>query len=171
MSILKPIFANWKLLILNFDGTIFVSKLTITFLMKEIDQLNEFCANSMIGVLGIIFTDIQNESIQATMPVNGKTCQPNGFLHGGASLALAESLAGAGSYLLIDRERFNAFGLQVSGNHISSVKQGILKGNAQLIHKGKTTHVWEVKISDENDKLISVVRVTNIITEKKEKEN
>jgi len=125
----------------------------------------------MIGVLGIVFTNVKEESIHATMPVTSLTCQPNGWLHGGASLAFAESLAGAGSYLLIDRDRFNAFGLQVSGNHISSVNSGVLNGDAQLIHKGKTTHVWEIKISGENDKLISVVRVTNIITEKKEKEN
>jgi uncharacterized protein (TIGR00369 family) len=135
--------------------------------MKEIDQLNDFCANSMIGVLGIVFTKFKINSIHATMPVNNKTCQPNGILHGGASLAFAESLAGAGSYLLIDREKYNAFGMQVSGNHISSVDKGELIGDAQLIHKGKTTHIWEVKISDDNNKLISVVRVTNIITEKK----
>lgn len=138
--------------------------------MKEIDELNEFCANSMIGVLGINFTNIQPNSIHATMPVNINTSQPNGWLHGGASLAFAESLAGAGSYLLVDRDRFNVFGLQVSGNHISSVNEGILNGDAKLIHKGKTTHVWEVEISNDN-KLISLVRVTNIIADKKKKEN
>ena len=137
--------------------------------MTETEELNDFCTHSMIGILGIVFTNIQTESIHATMPVNSKTCQPNGWLHGGASLAFAESLAGAGSYLLIDREQFNVFGLQVSGNHISTVNKGIVKGDAQLVHKGKTTHVWEVKISGDNDKLISLVRVTNIITEKKEK--
>jgi len=139
--------------------------------MNEIEELNDFCTNSMIGVLGIVFTDIQTDSIHATMPVTSKTRQPNGWLHGGASLAFAESLAGAGSYLLIDRDQYNVFGLQVSGNHISSVNQGMLNGDAQLIHKGKTTHVWEVKISDDNHKLISIVRVTNIITDKKKKEN
>lgn len=139
--------------------------------MKEIEELNDFCVHSMIGNMGIIFTNIQTDSIHATMPVNSKTCQPNGWLHGGASLAFAESLAGAGSYLLIDRDRFNVFGLQISGNHISSVDKGILNGDAQLIHKGKTTHVWEVKICDENQKLISLVRVTNIVTDKKKKEN
>jgi len=139
--------------------------------MKEIDQLNDFCANSMIGVLGIVFTKFKINSIHATMPVNSKTCQPNGWLHGGASLAFAESLAGAGSFLIIDREKYNVFGMQVSGNHISSINNGSLNGDAQLIHKGKTTHIWEVKITGENDKLISVVRVTNIITDKKKEEN
>lgn len=139
--------------------------------MNEAEALNEFCAQSMIGLLGITFTDVQPDSIRATMPVNSKTCQPNGWLHGGASLALAESMAGAGSYLLVDREQFNVLGLQVSGNHVSSINKGILQANAQLIHKGKTTHVWDVKITDENHKLISTVRVTNIITDKKRKED
>ena len=139
--------------------------------MDEIKALNEFCAQSMIGLLGITFTKVSSGSICATMPVNSKTSQPNGFLHGGASLALAESLAGAGSYLIVDREKFNVFGLQVSGNHVSSTNEGILLAEAQIIHKGKTTHVWEVKITDESDKLISVVRVTNIVAEKKKEEN
>ena len=139
--------------------------------MNEAETLNEFCAQSMIGLLGITFTDVQPDSIRATMPVNSKTCQPNGWLHGGASLALAESMAGAGSYLLVDREQFNVLGLQVSGNHISSINKGILQANARLIHKGKTTHVWDVKITDENHKLISTVRVTNIITDKTRKED
>jgi len=139
--------------------------------MNEIEELNDLCAHSMIGGLGIVFTNVKKDRIHATMPVSSKTSQPNGYLHGGASLAFAESMAGAGSYLLIDRDRFNVFGLQVSGNHISSVKQGMLNGDAELMHKGKTTHIWEVKISDEEHKLISVVRVTNIITDKKKKEN
>ena len=138
--------------------------------MNEAEALNEFCTQSMIGLLGITFTDVQPDCIRATMPVNSKTCQPNGFLHGGASLALAESLAGAGSYLIVDREKYNVFGLQISGNHISSVDKGILQAEAQIIHKGRTTHVWEVKITDENHKLISTVRVTNIITDKKKEE-
>lgn len=137
--------------------------------MDEIKALNEYCEHSMIGLLGIEFTGIMPDRIRATMPVNERTCQPNGFLHGGASLALAESLAGAGSYLLVDREKYNVLGLQVSGNHVSSVQNGILYAVAKLIHKGKTTHIWDVKITGENAKLISAVRVTNIIAEKKKR--
>jgi len=137
--------------------------------MNDLDELNKFCADSMIGYLGINFSEINPTNIKASMPVGSKTSQPNGFLHGGASLVLAESLAGAGSYLLVDREQYNVFGLQVSGNHISTTKEGILYADAQLIHKGKTTHVWEVRIIDEKDKLISVVRVTNVVTERKKK--
>jgi hypothetical protein len=134
--------------------------------MNEVEALNEFCTHSMIGLLGITFTGIHPESIQATMPVDNKTCQPNGWLHGGASLALAESMAGAGSYLLVDRDKFNVLGLQISGNHVSSVDNGMVYADGQLVHKGKTTHIWEVKIKDKEGKLISMVRVTNIITEK-----
>ena len=140
------------------------------FIMEEIKALNEFCAQSMIGLLGITFTSVTSNNIYATMPVSRNTSQPNGFLHGGASLALAESVAGAGSYLLVDREKFNVFGLQISGNHISSVNKGSVQANAHLIHKGKTTHVWEVKITGDDHKLISVVRVTNIIAEKRKEE-
>ncbi len=139
--------------------------------MDELKALNEFCAQSMIGFLGITFTKVSSNCICATMPVNSKTSQPNGFLHGGASLALAESLAGAGSYLMVDRDQYNVFGLQISGNHVSSITKGNLQAEAQIIHKGKTTHVWDVKITDENHKLISVVRVTNIVAEKKKEEN
>ncbi len=138
--------------------------------MDQIKELNEFCATSMIGLLGITFTKVTPKSIHATMPVDSKTSQPNGFLHGGASLALAESLAGAGSYLLVDREKFDVLGLQVSGNHVSSVNNGIISAYAELIHEGQTTHVWDVKITGDNHKLISAVRVTNIIAEKKKKE-
>ncbi|MEZ5104558.1 MAG: PaaI family thioesterase [Draconibacterium sp.] len=139
--------------------------------MDEIKALNEFCAPSMIGLLGITFIGATHNSIQATMPVNVNTMQPTGVLHGGASLALAETIAGAGSYLLIDKEKFNVFGIQISGNHISTVEKGTLFANALLIHKGKTTHVWDVKITDGDNKLISTVRVTNIVTAKKRKES
>lgn len=139
--------------------------------MNELQALNEYCSKSMIGLLGITFTQISTNTISATMQVNDKTSQPNGFLHGGASLALAESLAGAGSYLMVDRDKFNVFGLQISGNHLSSIKEGDLLAKAEIIHKGKTTHIWEVRITDKNDKLISVVRVTNIVAEKKNEEN
>ncbi|WP_167618714.1 PaaI family thioesterase [Maribellus sediminis] len=139
--------------------------------MDEIKALNEFCAQSMIGLLGITFTAATSNSIQATMPVSNKTTQPNGFLHGGASLALAETLAGAGSYILVDREKFNVFGMQISGNHVSTVTKGVLTANARLIHQGKTTHIWDVKITADNNKLISTVRVTNMVVEKKKEEN
>ncbi|WP_340113000.1 PaaI family thioesterase [Maribellus mangrovi] len=139
--------------------------------MDEIQALNEYCAQSMIGLLGIKFTEASSTSIVATMPVHLKTSQPNGFLHGGASLTLAETLAGAGSYLLVDREKYHVFGMQISGNHVSTVTDGILRAKAELIHQGKTTHIWDVKITAENNKLISTVRVTNMIVEIKKQEN
>jgi 1,4-dihydroxy-2-naphthoyl-CoA hydrolase len=148
-----------------------VSGTNIEKQMDEIKAMNEFCDQSMIGFLGIKFTSINSTQIQATMPVNEKTRQPNGFLHGGASLALAESLAGAGSYLIVDRENYNVFGMQISGNHVSTATEGILNARAELIHQGTTTHIWDIKITGENNKLISTVRVTNMVVKKKKQEN
>ena len=133
--------------------------------------MNDLIFKTIPFNMGITFTAATSKSIQATMSVSNKTSQPNGFLHGGASLALAETLAGAGSYMLIDREKFNAFGMQISGNHVSTVTEGVLTANAELIHQGKTTHIWDVKITADNDKLISTVRVTNMIVEIKKEEN
>jgi len=131
-----------------------------------IHKLNSFCKDSFISFLGIEFMDYGNEFIEARMPVNDKL-QPMGFLHGGASLALAETIASAGSYLLVDPEKYDVFGLQVSGNHISTISEGILLARAEIIHKGRTTHVWDVKIKGDNGKLISVTRVTIMVVKKK----
>jgi 1,4-dihydroxy-2-naphthoyl-CoA hydrolase len=100
------------------------------------------------------------------MPVNQKKHQPTGILHGGASLAMAETVAGAGSVLLIDESKYNVLGLQVNGNHIGTVSEGHIFARAEIVHLGQSTHVWDVKITDDEDKLISVIRVTNIIKEK-----
>lgn len=101
------------------------------------------------------------------MPVNSKTHQPLGYLHGGASLALAETVGTAGSLFNIDTEKYLAFGMNVSGSHIASIREGVVIATAIIVHRGKTSHVWEVEIKDESGKLISVVRVTNAIVEKK----
>lgn len=101
------------------------------------------------------------------MPVNSNTLQPLGYLHGGASLALAETVGSAGSLFSIDTNKYIAFGMNVSGNHVSSIREGLLTATATIIHRGKTSHVWDVEIKNEEGKLISVVRVTNAIVEKK----
>lgn len=103
------------------------------------------------------------------MPVNQNTHQPLGFLHGGASLALAETVGTAGSLFNLDTEKYLAFGMSVNGNHVASIKEGVVTATATAVHKGKTTHVWDVEIKDQDGKLISVARVTNAIVEKKGK--
>lgn len=131
-----------------------------------IEKLNTLCNGTFISFLGIEFTRSGSDFVEATMPVDNKL-QPMGLLHGGASLALAETIASGGSYLLVDPEKYDVLGLQVSGNHLSTVNKGTLFARAEIIHRGKTTHVWDVKIRDENNKLISITRVTMMIIRKK----
>jgi uncharacterized protein (TIGR00369 family) len=131
-----------------------------------IEALNDLCKGTFISFLGIQFIDFGEDYIEARMPVDNKL-QPMGLLHGGASLALAETIASGGSYLLVDPEEYDVLGLQVSGNHISTVTNGTLYARADIIHRGKTTHIWDVKIKGDNGKLISVTRVTMMIVKKK----
>jgi 1,4-dihydroxy-2-naphthoyl-CoA hydrolase len=131
-----------------------------------IDKLNNLCRGTFISFLGIEFLDYGEDYIEASMPVDDKL-QPMGLLHGGASLALAETIASGGSYLLVDPEKYDVLGLQVSGNHLSSVSSGMLHARAELLHRGKSTHVWDVKIKGDHGKLISVTRVTMMLVKKK----
>ncbi len=131
-----------------------------------IKKLNDLCQGTFISFLGIEFLDYGKDFVEARMPVDNKL-QPMGLLHGGASLALAETIASGGSYLMVDPEKYEVFGLQVSGNHISTVSDGTLYARAEIIHQGKSTHVWDVKIKGDNGKLISVTRVTMMIVKKK----
>lgn len=131
-----------------------------------IEKLNNICKGTFISFLGIEFLECGKDFIEARMPIDNKL-QPMGLLHGGASLALAETIASGGSYMLVDPEKYDVLGLQVSGNHISSVNKGLLLARAEIIHKGKTTHVWDVKIKSDSGKLISVTRVTMMVVKKK----
>lgn len=131
-----------------------------------IDKLNDICKGTFISFLGIEFLEHGENFIEARMPIDNKL-QPMGLLHGGASLALAETIASGGSYLLVDREKYDVVGLQVSGSHITPVSEGLLYARAEIIHRGKKTHVWDVKIKSETDKLISVARVTMMVLKRK----
>jgi len=130
-----------------------------------IKQLNHLCKGTFISFLGIEFLHSGDDFIEASMPVDNKL-QPMGLLHGGASLAFAETIASGGSYLQVDPEKYDVFGLQVSGNHLSTISKGMLYARAEIIHKGHSTHVWDVKIRSENGKLISVTRVTIMVVKK-----
>lgn len=131
-----------------------------------IEKLNNLCKGTFISFLGIEFLDYGDDFVEARMPVENKL-QPIGLLHGGASLALAETLASGGSYLLVDPQKYDVLGLQISGNHLSTVSEGNLFARADIIHRGKATHVWDVKIKSDTGKLISVTRVTLMIVKKK----
>ncbi len=132
---------------------------------QMIEQINEYVKNTMIDYLDIKFTNIGNDFIEATMPVEAKTFNPAKILHGGAMMALAESVGSALSYLFIDRETQDIRGVEINGNHVRSTSSGKVTARATLIHKGKQTHVAEIKITDENNNLLNVSRMTNIIIE------
>jgi uncharacterized protein (TIGR00369 family) len=130
-----------------------------------IKQLNHLCKGTFVSFLGIEFLNYGDDFIEACMPVDNKL-QPMGLLHGGASLAFAETIASGGSYLLVDPEKYDVFGLQVSGNHISTISEGMLYARAEIIHRGRSTQVWDVKIRSEHGKLISVTRVMIMVVKK-----
>lgn len=134
--------------------------------MMDLETINKLCENTLIAHLGIEFTAVTTTSLSARMEVCHKTIQPMGYLHGGASLALAETVGSAGSLLLIDPADFNVFGMQVSANHISSLREGWVYATATIIHEGRSSHVWNVDIKDGDGNLISVARVTNAIVKK-----
>ncbi len=106
------------------------------------------------------FTDLGENYIKATMPVDHRTKQPYGLLHGGASVALAETLGSVASAFVIDHEKYMCVGLEINANHLRGVKEGKVTGVVTPIHIGAKTHVWEIKISDENGKLCCISRLT-----------
>ncbi|MBO8156715.1 MAG: hotdog fold thioesterase [Bacillaceae bacterium] len=123
--------------------------------------------NTLMETLEMETVEATPDRVVMTMPVHSKTHQPMGFLHGGASVALAESAASIGSYLNVDPDQYQVFGIEINANHIKSKRSGYVKGIATPLHIGKRTMVWEVKIVDEDDALISISRCTIGVIEKK----
>ncbi|MFY0627394.1 MAG: hotdog fold thioesterase [Reichenbachiella sp.] len=135
--------------------------------MFTLESLNLISKNTMTEHLGIIFTEIGDDYLKATMPVNNTTTQPFGFLHGGASLALAETLGSLGATMIVDPEKHYCVGLEINANHVKSAKDGLVEGIAKPIHVGKKTHVWEIKISNNQNELICISRITMAVIDKK----
>ncbi len=129
-------------------------------------ELNRICKGTLIDLLDIVFTTISDTTVEATMEILPKHHQPMGFVHGGALLALAETVGSAGSFLLVDSELFNVFGSAVNGQHLAPARKGTLFAMASLTVITDFKHVWDVEIKDENGKLISISRVTNSIKPK-----
>lgn len=132
--------------------------------MKTLEDLNSLCSSTLMGHLSISFKEITEDTIVAEMPVDERHVQPFGRLHGGASLALAESVASSGSWALLDNDRAAVFGTEVSGSHVGTAGKGtVVTARASLLHRGRLHHVWEVNISNEAGKPVSYCRVTNTI--------
>jgi len=130
------------------------------------ENLNERPKNHLGGLLDIRFTEVGKDFLTATMPVDERTHQPAGILHGGASVVLAETLGSIASYMCIDPERFQAVGLEINANHLRPVKSGRVTGICKPLHKGAKTHVWEIKIYDERGKMNCISRLTVAIIPK-----
>ncbi|MDQ2720134.1 MAG: hotdog fold thioesterase [Bacteroidota bacterium] len=125
-----------------------------------IDDLHQLGENTMAEFLGLKWVGIGDDFLKLSMPVNDATRQPYGFLHGGASCVLAETIGSVGSALVIDREKYYCVGLEINANHIKSVSEGIVLAVAKPLHLGKSTHVWDIRIYDDNEKLFCVSRLT-----------
>lgn len=134
--------------------------MSIWFVEAPLAALNVTSAGTMVEHLGIEFTAIDGESITARMPVDQRTVQPAGLLHGGASAALAETLGSIGAFLCVDSTQFDVVGLEINANHIRSVRSGFVTGVARPLHLGNSTQVWDIRIHDERERLVCVCRLT-----------
>lgn len=130
-------------------------------------ELQPLGKNTIAEQIGIEFTEIGPDFLKGRMPVDHRTHQPYGLLHGGASCVLAETLGSVASALVIDQSKFICVGLEINANHIRSVREGFVTGTAIPIHIGATTHVWDIRIQDEKGKLVCISRLTVAILPKK----
>ena len=121
---------------------------------------NAICKNTLMETLNIEFTDVGKNFLKARMPVNSKVHQPDGVLHGGATAALAESVGSAAVFVLTQDKYVQVRGIEISANHLKSVKDGYVYATASPLHQGKTIQLWEIRVEDENDNLISICKLT-----------
>ncbi len=129
-------------------------------------KLSEMNKSTVLDVMGIKLSEATKDRVVATMPITSHHHQPAGYLHGGVSVLLAESVASWGSILNIDTDRQIAFGLEINANHLRPKREGTLTAVATPLHRGRTTHIWDIRITDENNKLICISRCTVAIVER-----
>lgn len=134
----------------------------------DLVKLNERGKNTAVESLGIVFTEIGDDYIKATMPVDHRTVQPMGLLHGGASVLLAESLGSIGANYCVNRDKSYCVGMEINANHLRSVKSGTVTGITRPLHLGATTQVWEIKIYNQAEKLVCVSRLTIAVVKRLE---
>ncbi len=133
----------------------------------QISDFEHFSKDTMGEHLGMVFTELGPDYLKATMPVDHRTRQAYGILHGGASVALAETLGSIGAVLVVDPEKSICVGQEINANHIRSVKSGIVTGIAKPVHIGASSQVWEIKIYDESEKLVCISRLTVAVLKKR----
>jgi 1,4-dihydroxy-2-naphthoyl-CoA hydrolase len=122
----------------------------------------QMCKNTLMETLNIEFVDVTQDTITARMPVNSRVHQPDGVLHGGASVALAESVGSAGAYIFLQNKNVSIRGIEISANHVKSIRDGFVFAHATIVHKGRTTQLWQIRIENQNKELISLVKLTTL---------
>ncbi len=136
---------------------------TLLNLNTPVEIINETIGNGIIRSLGMKVTSVSDGFVEGFFTLSDKNCRPDGVLHGGTNLAFAETLAGLGSMLITDLQEYDVLGTQVSGSHTGMLKEGRAIGQAQILHRGRKTHVWHVTVRNEDGRLISTIHVTNMI--------
>jgi uncharacterized protein (TIGR00369 family) len=129
---------------------------------EVLERCKAMCKNTLMETLGIEFMEVTDDSIVARMPVTPKVHQPDGVLHGGASVALAESVGSAGAMIFLEEEHVQIRGIEIAANHVKSVKSGFVYAKAKILHKGRTTQLWHIPITNEENQLVSLVKLTTI---------
>jgi 1,4-dihydroxy-2-naphthoyl-CoA hydrolase len=135
-----------------------------------IEKLNPLLPDTMAGYLGIEWVEIGADFLKARMPVDKRTIQPYGLLHGGASCVLAETIGSIASAMVVDHSKFYCVGLEINANHIRSARSGFVTGVARPLHLGSSTHVWDIRIYDEQEKLTCACRLTVMIMARRHQE-
>ncbi len=133
-----------------------------------LEALNGLSKNTMAECIGIEFTAIGNDYLEAKMPVDARTHQPFGMLHGGASVALAETMGSVAATCCVDVTKQFCVGLEINANHIRSIREGYVKGITKALHIGKKTQIWEIRIVNDKEELICISRITLAVLDKKE---
>ncbi len=133
---------------------------------KLVDLCNQMSKNTLMETLQITYTAAGEGWLQATMPVNSRVHQPMGLLHGGAMVALAESVGSAASVSRINPKEQEVRGIEIAANHLKSVREGVVTATAKIIHQGKSLHLWEIRIENEKGELVSLCKLTNMILTK-----
>ena len=127
---------------------------------RSLEDLNGNQYGTLIGTLGILFTEIGADFVRGTMPVDARTVQPYGLLHGGASVALAETLGSMGAAMCVDADEYQVVGQEINANHVRAARGGLVTGTARAVHLGGRTHVWAIEIVNDAHKLVCISRLT-----------
>lgn len=138
---------------------------------KILHYCNKVSKNTLMQTLNIEYVDAGPDYLVATMPVNPSVHQPMGLLHGGATVALAESVGSAASMLFVNSDVSEVRGIEIAANHLKAKRDGIVTATARIIHKGRSIHLWEIRVVDENDHLISLCKLTNMVLPKRKSED